>query len=349
MAFAWPHCRIRSCAGPRASCWRPRRRCRPSACRAACPRSSRSVPGERIRDLVNLNLPGIALRSLPVAPRQIPYHAGFLYFELDRDSELWKQTEQSGTLAMFLARESPASSSSSGPCEARRCPTIHSRGSDDDRTVIMPVARRAPGRAAPRRRRRSTGQPSDVRPVSSGLNPLVAAANPLLNVIPQICARFEHPNSVGAARQSRPGRPRVRGAGASRGGVHRDRSSPPATPCAPSSTRRRRARPGAPPAPGRSRAARDVPRRDEGGEKFFQLLARLAENPQANLRRARADVRLPAVRLRGTVSRRSTAASASSRRSARRLLAIIRKQRGEYERDLSPSWQRACRQCRSRA
>jgi type VI secretion system protein ImpJ len=34
-------------------------------------------PGERIRDLVNLNLPGIVLRSLPVAPRQIPFHAGF--------------------------------------------------------------------------------------------------------------------------------------------------------------------------------------------------------------------------------------------------------------------------------
>ena len=64
-------------------------------------------PGERIRDLVNLNLPGIVLRSLPVAPRQIPYHAGFLYFELDRDGDLWKQTEKSGTLAMFVAGEIP--------------------------------------------------------------------------------------------------------------------------------------------------------------------------------------------------------------------------------------------------
>jgi type VI secretion system protein ImpJ len=64
-------------------------------------------PGDRIRDLVNLNLPGIALRSLPVAPRQIPYHAGYLYFELDRDGELWKQTEKSGTLALFVAGEIP--------------------------------------------------------------------------------------------------------------------------------------------------------------------------------------------------------------------------------------------------
>ena len=64
-------------------------------------------PGERIRDLVNLNLPGITLRSLPVAPRQIPYHAGFLYFELDRDGDLWKQAEKSGTLAMFISGELP--------------------------------------------------------------------------------------------------------------------------------------------------------------------------------------------------------------------------------------------------
>jgi type VI secretion system protein ImpJ len=64
-------------------------------------------PGERIRDLVTLNLPGIALRSLPVAPRQLPYHAGFLYFELDRSGDLWKQTEQSGTLAMAIRGDFP--------------------------------------------------------------------------------------------------------------------------------------------------------------------------------------------------------------------------------------------------
>ena len=64
-------------------------------------------PVERIRDLVNLNLPGIALRSLPVAPRQIPYHAGFLYFELDRAGDLWKVTEQSRALAMHIAGEFP--------------------------------------------------------------------------------------------------------------------------------------------------------------------------------------------------------------------------------------------------
>jgi type VI secretion system protein ImpJ len=42
-----------------------------------------------------------------VAPRQIPYHAGFLYFELDRSGDLWKVTEQSRALAMHIAGEFP--------------------------------------------------------------------------------------------------------------------------------------------------------------------------------------------------------------------------------------------------
>lgn len=64
-------------------------------------------PVERIRDLVNLQLPGIPLRSLPIAPRQIPYHAGFNYFELDREGELWKQLDRSGGLAMHIAGDFP--------------------------------------------------------------------------------------------------------------------------------------------------------------------------------------------------------------------------------------------------
>jgi type VI secretion system protein ImpJ len=64
-------------------------------------------PVERIGDLVNLHLPGIALRPLPVAPRQIPYHAGHHYFELDTGSELWKQLMQSNGLALHVAGDLP--------------------------------------------------------------------------------------------------------------------------------------------------------------------------------------------------------------------------------------------------
>ncbi len=62
---------------------------------------------EHIRNLVNSALPGIPLNSLPVAPRQIPFHAGFNYFELERGSEMWKQLERSGGLAMHIAGDFP--------------------------------------------------------------------------------------------------------------------------------------------------------------------------------------------------------------------------------------------------
>jgi type VI secretion system protein ImpJ len=78
------------------------------ALRMRFPTQVKIGPAERIRDLVNLQLPGVTLRALPVAPRQIPYHAGFTYFELEtRGNELWKQLETSGGLAMHIAGEFP--------------------------------------------------------------------------------------------------------------------------------------------------------------------------------------------------------------------------------------------------
>jgi type VI secretion system protein ImpJ len=64
-------------------------------------------PVDRIRDLVNLQLPGIGLQSLPVAPRQLPFHTGHFYFELERQSDLWRQFEKTGSLAMHIAGDFP--------------------------------------------------------------------------------------------------------------------------------------------------------------------------------------------------------------------------------------------------
>ena len=64
-------------------------------------------PVEQIRQLVNVQLPGIAVRALPVAPRQLPYQANCVYFELDRASEYWTQLETSGGFAMHLSGEFP--------------------------------------------------------------------------------------------------------------------------------------------------------------------------------------------------------------------------------------------------
>lgn len=71
------------------------------------PTQSKLGPADRLRDLVNLQLPGVALRLLPAAPRQLPFHAGFHYFELDRGGDLWKQIERSGSLALHVAGEFP--------------------------------------------------------------------------------------------------------------------------------------------------------------------------------------------------------------------------------------------------
>ena len=46
------------------------------------PLQSKIADPERIRERIALQLPGVALRHLPVAPRHLPYHAGFSYFEL---------------------------------------------------------------------------------------------------------------------------------------------------------------------------------------------------------------------------------------------------------------------------
>jgi type VI secretion system protein ImpJ len=62
---------------------------------------------ERIKELVNLQLPGIQIRPLPVAPRQIPYHTGNVYFELDRSNKLWAELSASGGFAMHLAGDFP--------------------------------------------------------------------------------------------------------------------------------------------------------------------------------------------------------------------------------------------------
>ncbi len=78
------------------------------ALRARFPTQVKIGTVERIRDLVNLQLPGVSLRPLPVAPRQIPFHAGFTYFELEtRGNEMWKQLESSGGMALFVAGDFP--------------------------------------------------------------------------------------------------------------------------------------------------------------------------------------------------------------------------------------------------
>ena len=68
---------------------------------------SKMGPVEEIRQLVNSALPGIRLRPLPVAPRQIPYHAGVVYFELDPESPYWGKMTTSGGIAIHVSGNYP--------------------------------------------------------------------------------------------------------------------------------------------------------------------------------------------------------------------------------------------------
>ncbi|MGV6849069.1 MAG: type VI secretion system baseplate subunit TssK [Marinibacterium sp.] len=64
-------------------------------------------PVEEIRQLVNSALPGIALRPIPVAPRQLPYHSATVYFEVDPASPHWGKMTTSGGIAVHVSGDYP--------------------------------------------------------------------------------------------------------------------------------------------------------------------------------------------------------------------------------------------------
>lgn len=75
--------------------------------RARLPNQIKIGPVEQIRELINVALPGIAIRALPVAPRQLPYYAGTSYFELDRTSPYWAALARAGGIAIHIAGDLP--------------------------------------------------------------------------------------------------------------------------------------------------------------------------------------------------------------------------------------------------
>lgn len=62
---------------------------------------------QQLHELVRSHLPGLVLQNLPVPPRQIPYHAGSVYFELTRVGPFWERILQTGALALHVAGELP--------------------------------------------------------------------------------------------------------------------------------------------------------------------------------------------------------------------------------------------------
>ncbi len=75
--------------------------------RTRLPAQIKIGPVERIRQLVNAAMPGIQLKPLPVAPRQIPFRSGYTYFELERNSSFWKELQTSGGFALHVGGDFP--------------------------------------------------------------------------------------------------------------------------------------------------------------------------------------------------------------------------------------------------
>lgn len=75
--------------------------------RSRLPAQIKIGPVERIRQLVNAAMPGIQIKPLPVAPRQIPFRAGYSYFQLEKQTPLWRELASSGGFALHIGGDFP--------------------------------------------------------------------------------------------------------------------------------------------------------------------------------------------------------------------------------------------------
>lgn len=79
--------------------------CASEELRQRLPAHLKVAPVENIRQLVNLHLPGIKIKPLPVAPRQIAFHSNKTYFILEISPEDLAQLESSGGFAFHVSGE----------------------------------------------------------------------------------------------------------------------------------------------------------------------------------------------------------------------------------------------------
>ena len=69
------------------------------------PAHSKLAPADRLPELVRLHLPGIALRVMPVPPRQIPFNAGYVYFQVEPQGSMWEHMLTHGGIGLHLATQ----------------------------------------------------------------------------------------------------------------------------------------------------------------------------------------------------------------------------------------------------
>ena len=79
----------------------------PEDIRRKIPQMVTVAPAVRLRELVEGVLPGLTLSPLAQIPPRIPFHAGYVYFEIDRTGPLWKDMKGSGAFGLFVGEGFP--------------------------------------------------------------------------------------------------------------------------------------------------------------------------------------------------------------------------------------------------
>ncbi|MBB3226948.1 type VI secretion system protein ImpJ [Luteibacter sp. Sphag1AF] len=72
------------------------------------PEALKVGPSERMRDLVDLQLPGLPVQALPGVPPELPAYPGFSYFEFDRGHPQWVGFAGSAGIGMHVSGDLPA-------------------------------------------------------------------------------------------------------------------------------------------------------------------------------------------------------------------------------------------------
>ncbi|SFU99297.1 DotU family type VI secretion system protein [Pseudoduganella namucuonensis] len=208
---------------------------------------------------------------------------------------------------------------------------------DNERTVIMPApGGRRPPAAAPPAGDGALQAPSDA----GGLNPLVAAANPLLDLVPQLRATLHHPDPArlreALAEAVRAFETRAREGGARAEHIVGARYA--------LCSLLDEAAAGTPWGGAGTWASQSLlvlfHNEAWGGEKFFLLLSTLARDPRANLDLLELMYVCLALGFKGRYQVQDNGMAALDA-LRERLAGMLRRQRGEYERALSPHWQGA--------
>ncbi len=79
----------------------------PDVIRMEFARQAKIAPVEQLKDLIAHQIPGIELQLMSTAPRQIPFHANYVYFSLNQQHESWQYLEKSAALAIHTSGNMP--------------------------------------------------------------------------------------------------------------------------------------------------------------------------------------------------------------------------------------------------